>query len=400
MDVMPVSEQPTDTEINEFAEADLLMLIKQYLDALHQDGIGNVDFQTLVPDPPSHNTDELAAMLGTLRQEHARYKRNERLLREVRDHFIEIYERHKEQVRTFKTTLQTLMDVLNAPDTCSPVVHNPHGTQLTPLSPRRMTNARSQPKAKTCSHAHDLPKLSIACFGNFEIRRGGQLIEKCPNRSGQTILRYLLVQAGYSAPAEQLIEVIWPENAPKVARNKLHIAISALRGSLHHGLAQSAGCGYLSCKNHVYSLNPDLIHTDVEDFLSHYQRGQKGENQAYHFEQACGLFKGPFLQDEIYADWSFLLREDFNDKYIEMCKTLSKHYLHKRAYDEAANWAKLILTRDQSDECAHRLLMQIYADQGYRSKAIQQYNLCEQILSRELGVEPLQVTTEFYKSLF
>lgn len=246
-----------------------------------------------------------------------------------------------------------------------------------------------------------LPELSITCFGHFELKRAGQPVTLCSNRNAQVIFRYLVAQSCFSAPAEKLVAVIWPEDEPEIARNKLHIAISALRRSLHAGLSHIHGQGYLVCHNHVYSLSPvAMIHTDVEAFQLYYQRGRRSsEERVVFYEKACQLYTGPFLSEDLYADWSFFLREQFNQIYLTMCRALVTHYFEIHRYEEAARWATLILAQDRCDEAAHRQLMQIYAAQGIRSKVIQQYHHCEHILQRELGIQPLQTTTQLFQNL-
>jgi DNA-binding SARP family transcriptional activator len=245
-----------------------------------------------------------------------------------------------------------------------------------------------------------LPELSLTCFGHFEMKRAGQPLAPCSNRNAQVVLRYLVAQARHSAPAEKLVAVIWPEDESEIAKNKLHIAISALRRSLHVGLPLK-GQGYLVCHNHVYSLSSLApIHTDAEEFQLYYQRGQQQEAERVAcFEKACRLYTGPFLSEDLYADWSFLLREQYNQTYLTMCRALTEHYFQAHCYEKAAHWATLILAQDRCDEAAHRQLMHIYAAQGIRSKAIQQYHHCVQLLQRELGIQPLPVTTQLFQTL-
>ena len=54
----------------------------------------------------------------------------------------------------------------------------------------------------------------------------------------------------------------------------------------------------------------------------------------------------------------------------------------------------LILKANRCDETAHRLLITIYAAQGQRSEALQQFQHCELILREELGVEPQLATRQ------
>jgi two-component SAPR family response regulator len=121
-----------------------------------------------------------------------------------------------------------------------------------------------------------LPSLFITCFGRFEIRQFGQVVALCHNRSGQTILRYLVAQPGYCASVDSLMDALWPEDSPQVARRKLQIAVSALRRSLNSDYSSDPGGGYVLCKDQFYLLNPAAeIRTDVDEFLSLWQAAKQ-----------------------------------------------------------------------------------------------------------------------------
>jgi len=129
-----------------------------------------------------------------------------------------------------------------------------------------------------------LPSLFITCFGHFEVRQFGQVVALCHNRSGQTILRYLVAQPGYCASVDSLMDALWPEDSPQVARRKLQIAISALRRSLNIDYSSDPGGGYVLCKDQFYLLNPAAeIRTDVDEFLSLWQAAKQASgNEILH----------------------------------------------------------------------------------------------------------------------
>src|SRR5207253_1670480 len=121
--------------------------------------------------------------------------------------------------------------------------------------------------------------------------------------------------------------------------------------------------------------------TDVDEFLCCYQAGQQdGAERVGLYERACLLYRGPFIPEDIYADWSFTQREQLSRIYFTMCSLLTDHYLEIQHYEDAAKWATAILKENRCDEAAHRQLIQIYAAQGRRSEALQQYHRCERTL--------------------
>jgi DNA-binding SARP family transcriptional activator len=199
-----------------------------------------------------------------------------------------------------------------------------------------------------------------------------------------------------------LMTVLWPEDESAVAHHKLQVAVSALRRSLNQDYVNDAGGGYILCKNRVYELNPLVpLQTDVDEFLENYLAGRQssGSTMAVYFERACDLYTGPFLSEDLYADWSFMQRGHLSQVYLIMCNALAEYYLEAGRYEDAMRLIGAILKENRCDEMAHRQLMQTYAAQGRRSDALHQYQLCARILAEELGAQPMPETISLFQAI-
>lgn len=250
-----------------------------------------------------------------------------------------------------------------------------------------------------------LPDLHVTCFGRFEVRRGFASMESldlCSNAKGQAILRYLMAQPQHRASVDKLMAALWPDEEPEAALHKLRVAISALRCSLNHGVVDRPGSGYILCKGQVYSLNPAVtLHSDADTFLALYHAGQATSNREAmtFYEQACNLYTGPFLAEDLYAEWSYIPREELTKTYITMCDSLAEFALAAGSYQAATRWASAILQVDHCDEKAHRQLIRAYDAQGRRNQALRQYLQCQSILHEELGVLPMPETQHLFSLL-
>ncbi len=84
---------------------------------------------------------------------------------------------------------------------------------------------------------------------------------------------------------------LWSAEPSNVALHKLRVAISALRCSLNRDYVSEPSGGYILCKRQVYQLNPLVpLHSDVDEFLTLYQAGQKASDRKsanLNYEQAC-----------------------------------------------------------------------------------------------------------------
>jgi LuxR family maltose regulon positive regulatory protein len=108
---------------------------------------------------------------------------------------------------------------------------------------------------------------------------------------------------------------------------------------------------------------------------------------------------GPFLVEDMYADWSLIRREQLSQTYLTMCCALADHFLSIGRYEDAVKWANTILSENQFDEVAYRQLMLAYAAQGRRNEALRQYQRCEQVLRNELGVSPMPETKHVFQAI-
>lgn len=248
-----------------------------------------------------------------------------------------------------------------------------------------------------------LPALEFTCFGHFQVKRLGRVVALCPNRKGQTILRYLVAKPGHRETLDKLIEILCRDDEPEVGRHKLEVALSALRCSLNRSYPCEPGSGYILYQHGAYQLNPAVaIRTDVEEFLELYQAGYRagGDEAIIWYERACHLYTGPFLTEDLYADWTFIRREQLSQVYLAMCSTLAESALKRGHFEEALQWTTASLSENRCDETAHQQLIRAYLALGRRSEALRQYERCQQMLDEELGVQPLPETTKLVDDLF
>jgi predicted ATPase len=67
--------------------------------------------------------------------------------------------------------------------------------------------------------------------------------------------------------------------------------------------------------------------------------------------------------------------------------------------EQAIPYARRLIILDPLDEASHRQLMQVYMQAGQHNAALKQYQACEQLLRKELGIDPQPETRELYKKI-
>ena len=242
-------------------------------------------------------------------------------------------------------------------------------------------------------------------FGHFELLCDGEPMPLGRNGKALTILKYLLANRSRLVSQDHLMGWMWPDSNLKKARWSLNSAVHGLRKLLGR-CSTSPNVNYVLLEEGYYRLCPDVrISTDVEEFDAHYQEGRRlerigsTEEAAAEYEKAIELYRGEYLVEDLYEDWTMVERERLSNAYTDVLGRLAVHYYETEQYQESLRACYRILEKDRSHEESYRLLMRCYARLGLWERALRQYHLCERILSQEYGMNPSPETQALYESL-
>ncbi len=250
------------------------------------------------------------------------------------------------------------------------------------------------------------PSLRVRFFGRFEVLCDGEPMPLGRNGRALTILKYLLANRSRPVSQDHLMGWLWPDSNLKKARWSLNSAVHGLRKLLAGCPSSPSGVSYVLLEEGYYRLGPDLrVATDVEEFDEHYERGRRLEgggrfeeaNEEY--EKAVALYRGDYLLEDLYEDWTMVERERLANAYVDMLDRLAANYIETGRLRESIGACYRALEKDRCHESSHRLLIECYARMGQRDRAIRQYRLCERVLDQEYGASPSPATRSLHHSL-
>jgi DNA-binding SARP family transcriptional activator len=239
--------------------------------------------------------------------------------------------------------------------------------------------------------------LRIHLLGPFEVFRDGQPLgaDDWHTQQTRTILKVLLIRRGHVVPADQLIELLWRDDDPEIARRRLHVRISQLR----HALDPTSPADHILTVEDGYLFNPEAdCWIDVDEFTAHADAGhnhQQNGNLAEAiaaYETARALYRGDLLEEDLYADWATASREHWRERFLTMLTELAECYAQQGRYHRAIACCQQVLTTDACREAVYLRLMLYYYYAGEQKQALRAYEQCCQILADELGVAPLPAT--------
>lgn len=278
-----------------------------------------------------------------------------------------------------------------------------------PEAVRRMVEEtiREEPSAYlrgAPAHASQ-PSLQVRFFGHFEMLCDGNAMHLGRNGKALIILKYLLANRRRPVSQDHLMGWLWPESNLKKARWSLNSAIHGLR-KLLGGCSSALSTNYVTLEDGYYHLSEAVrIWTDVDELDERYEKGRRLEREgrmpaaAVEYEKAIELYRGDYLIEDLYDDWTMVERERLSNDYMDMLGRLAVHYMETGQYQESIRGCYRVLQKDRCHEDSYRLLMRCYVRLGLRGRALHQYGMCKQILGQEYGTAPSPETRSLYASL-
>jgi predicted ATPase/DNA-binding SARP family transcriptional activator len=195
--------------------------------------------------------------------------------------------------------------------------------------------------------------------------------------------------------------LLWPEYDQSKAFSNLRRTIWEVN--------QALGEGWLVAERESLQLNPDAdIDLDVARFLDLIAQAHRQEDAALRIHpltDTVKLYRNHFLTGFSLKDaypfneWAFAESEELRHKLVEALTILVESHCALKQADLAIPYARRSITLDPLDEAAHRQLMEVYLQAGQHSAALKQYQTCEQILRKELNLDPQPETRALYKRI-
>jgi DNA-binding SARP family transcriptional activator/Tfp pilus assembly protein PilF len=244
--------------------------------------------------------------------------------------------------------------------------------------------------------------LRFHLFGPFEVFRNGQFLRSQDWHSQQTrtICKILLANRGQVVTSDQIIDLLWPEDSLDASRKRLHVRISQLRKALGSGksIVKTVDGGYVFYDDNSFWLDVSEFQYAMTDGERFQKAGQLSE-AICSFEIARNLYRGDLFAEDLYADWAYTEREFFGECFIHLLIELSECYAREGRYRLAIARGQEALARDPFRETLYVRLMLIYYYAGERSQSLRTFQQCCDMLSDQLGVDPLPSTQKLAEQI-
>lgn len=249
--------------------------------------------------------------------------------------------------------------------------------------------------------AHE-PPLYATFFGGFTLHRGQTPLVLGHSKAIIELCRYLIARAGEMVARDALLELLWPDATPACTTHRLHVTVSRLRQILD---PPQACTSYIQHEDDHYSIAAHAVVTDCHLFEIHMRAGKEQlygnqfHQAAHAFQLALALYKGEYLADHVYAEWTHLPRAHYAEQHLNALVFLCEHAARENRHAEVIDYARQILMLDNLQERAHRWLMRVSYWTGQRACAVRHYRQYASMLQQELGVAPSHQTEALHAAI-
>ena len=245
--------------------------------------------------------------------------------------------------------------------------------------------------------------LKIRLFGTVQVAHEGRVTDARPAHAVQSLLAYLVLHRRKTHARDVLSGLFWGESSDAQARGCLSTALWRLRQVLEpDGVIR--GTYLRTLRSGEVGFNADSDHwLDVAAFedglreLPHFRPETPTSNWATA-EAALSHYTGDLLEG-FYEDWALRAREGLRLLYLDGLSRLLAHQAHIGALAQALATGRRILELDPLREEIHREIIRLHLRSGHRALALQQYQICHELLRDELGVEPMEETQALCRAI-
>ena len=248
--------------------------------------------------------------------------------------------------------------------------------------------------------------IQVYTLGNFQVVREGEVIgpkEWGRDKTIQLFQFFITARHRSALHKEQILDRLWEDIDGKAADQTFKVALHGINKALEPNRKKRTDPRYILRQGITYQLNLKEIWIDAAATEQFIQMGNQHINtqpeiaiQAY--QAALDLYKGMYLPNRLYEDWSSEERERI--QVLSLGATISLGELLVATNPmESVRLAQRALLIDNAWEDAYRLQMQAYLRKGNRPMAIKTYRKCEAVLKKEFGIAPLPETKHLMREI-
>ncbi|MDX2302700.1 MAG: bacterial transcriptional activator domain-containing protein [Microscillaceae bacterium] len=250
-------------------------------------------------------------------------------------------------------------------------------------------------------------EISVFCLGNFSvcIKEHSEEIQNWGRDKTLQLFQFLITHRHHRGlHKEKIIDRLWDDLDMEAGERDFKVALHGIHKILEPERKRNADPHFVRRQGPVYRLHREAIWLDVDVFEQLISEGNRlfsqedTEAAILYFQKAIELYRGDFLPDRLYEDWSSSERERLQLLALGAIIQLAELLLDKNPLESIHLTQKALLI-DPVWEDAYRIQMKAYLRKGNRPLAIRTFQQCTKVLEDEFGIEPLPETKKLFQEI-
>jgi ATP/maltotriose-dependent transcriptional regulator MalT len=248
-----------------------------------------------------------------------------------------------------------------------------------------------------------VPVIHVNCLGVFRIFVNGIEIasSQWKTKKAENLAKFLIIERRQHHK-EKIIEELWPESDPRLGDANLRKALSHARKAL--GIIDSSneilhlerGLVYMNSKIEIYT-DYELFDAVAKSALTN--AATDNPAAAGLLEHAAELYRGEFLPENLYDDWTAGLRVQLHQRYLQILLKLVECYRRQSRLSPAIKTCFSYLALEPTDELVCRTAMELLWQTGQKQRALDLYQDICATLANEYGIVPTAETNSLYEKI-
>ena len=232
--------------------------------------------------------------------------------------------------------------------------------------------------------------VRLRLFGTFSLILPDDHELQITSKKNRALLAILALSPGGQAKRDRLCELLWGDRGDEQARSSLRQSLAVMRKEL--GEAEPL---LLQTREDIIMLRTPWVRVDTIEFLT-----LSKASDAVSLRRASELYSGELLadtsvKDPPFEDWLAAERRRLEGHAISVLEKLTE----LETGQDRISTAKRLVELDPLRESSHRALMDAYYKSGENGLALRQYEICQELLKSELGIEPARHTQELKQKI-
>jgi WD40 repeat protein/serine/threonine protein kinase/DNA-binding SARP family transcriptional activator len=232
--------------------------------------------------------------------------------------------------------------------------------------------------------------LEVRLLGQFDVKLAGAPVD-IPSRPAQSLLAYLILNAGTAYRRGKLAGLLWPDVPEANARRSLRQALWHIRSVLEG----ERDLDYLSVDEISIAFDSQSNYWLDAAILD---RRASEDASPEELISAVTVYHGELLPG-FYEEWVVLERERLEAVFERKMQRLLDSLVEAQRWEKMLEWSQRWIALGHVPEPAYRALMIAHAGLGDLTSTAAVFRRCREALRHDLGVEPSESTRALYERL-